>query len=80
MLLAFRSPAGRTSQGEASDVALARNLGSTYSMAFHREIAAVVLFALASVTATAGTEEKFQEARVEATIPQVGFVMSIGSG
>ena len=47
-------------------------------MAFRRAIAVAVLFALASVTATAGAEEAIPEARVEATIPQTGFVMGIG--
>jgi streptogramin lyase len=49
-------------------------------MVFRRAIAiGVLLLALASVTTTtAGAEETVQEARVEATIPQPGFVMVLG--
>lgn len=47
-------------------------------MAFLRAIAVAALLALASVTATVGTEGASLEATVEATIPQVGFVMATG--
>jgi streptogramin lyase len=47
-------------------------------MVFRRPTAVAMLFALASVTAKAGTGEMIPEARVEATIPQTGFVMGVG--
>jgi virginiamycin B lyase len=47
-------------------------------MAFHRAMSVAMLLALVSVTTTVGGEETTREARVEATIPQPGFVMATG--
>lgn len=58
-------------------VGLVRELGGSV-MAFHRARAIAVLLALASVTIMAGAEETIPEARIEATIPQLGFVMGVG--